>query len=371
VYLQTLRLFNFRNLVNATVEFAPGLNLVSGRNGQGKTNLVEAIHFLSLSRSFRTSALQELVRWGEDAASVFAKIRLALDGNQTSQVELGASIQNGKRSLFVNGNKVSSLSDFVGRLVCVTFSPTDLAIVKGSPAGRRRFIDKHLVDLRPVLIEELLNYQRAVANKSALLKAGIEDDKQLDSWDAVLAGSAARIVNARHEFLASLAAQAQPILERFAPGDTPLALNLESKLLGEEGAEVTAEHIIEKLRKNRSREIRYKSCLIGPHRDDVEILLAGHDARAYASQGQARTIVLCLKLAVISLLEANRRDEPVVLLDDVDSELDRLRVKALFESVLARSRQIFITGTGSRSELPLADYEVLSLKVEGGTLVQE
>ena len=311
------------------------------------------------------------MHWGEDAASVFAKLDIAIEGGELTRLELGASIQNGKRSLFVNGNKVASLSEFVGRLVCVTFSPTDLAIVKGSPSIRRKFVDKHLVDLHPLLIDDLLSFQRAISSKSSLLKAGVDDDAKLDSWDAVIAGSAARIVNARREFLRALEKQAALVLQHFAPGDAPLSLKLDSRLLSDEEGEVTPEQIIEKLRKYRAREVRYRSCLVGPHRDDVEILLAGHDARAFASQGQARTAVLCLKLGVIKLLEDERRDRPVVLLDDVDSELDAARVRALFEAVLAEPRQIFITGTGSKDELPLAGQDVFSLKVEGGKLLSE
>ncbi len=337
MYIEWLKVFNFRNLENTTRNFSPGLNIICGRNGQGKTNLVEAINLLSTGRSFRTQTVNDLVRWGEAGASVFAHVKGAV-----TDVELGVAIESGTRSAFVNGDKVRSLTDFVGRLLCVTFSPTDLAIVKGGPQLRRKFIDRHLVDLEPRLMGEILDYHRALKSKAMLLKRGDVSDEALEPWNRIMAKSAAAIVRARRTLLAALEVRADEYYRTIAHHDGRVGLSLETAIVGDEP---TTEELYEQLMGVADRERRYRSAVLGPHRDDVMMSLDGHDARAFASQGQARSIVLALKLGVIALLEEHRKEAPIVLLDDVDSELDQARCDALFELIHQTRRQVFVTGT--------------------------
>ncbi len=318
---------------------------ITGLNGNGKTNLVEALYLLSGSRSFRTSSQSELVRWGKRESSVFGTV-VRRDGTD----ELGIAFTPGQRTAFKNGNQLSSVSDMVGSCGVVAFSPSDLSLVKGAPAGRRRFLDRHMVDLQPSFLGTLVAYQRAVASKAALLKSSQVDISQLEAWNEILTEHGGKIVENRLNFLKSLGERARVFQSEFAQSDGDLQLTLESDFVTKEGV-VSRDAIIQGLQKIAEREIVMRSTLFGPHRDDVAISLGnsadgrGIDARAFASQGQTRSIVLALTLGVIELMEDKLGEAPIVVLDDVDSELDAPRAKRLFAALGRRERQLIITGT--------------------------
>lgn len=300
---------------------------------------------LSGSRSFRTSSQSELVRWGKRESSVFGTI-VRKDGTD----EIGIAFTPGQRTAFKNGNQLSSVSDLVGSCGVVAFSPSDLSLVKGAPAGRRRFLDRHMVDLQPNFLGTLVAYQRAVASKGALLKSPQVDISQLEAWNEILTEHGGKIVENRLNFLKSLEERARVFQSEFAQSDGELKLTLESDFVSKDGI-VSREAIAQGLHKIAEREIAMRSTLFGPHRDDVAISLGsgadgrGIDARAFASQGQTRSIVLALTLGVIELMEDKLGEAPIVVLDDVDSELDAPRAKRLFAALGRRERQLIITGT--------------------------
>lgn len=358
MYIEWLKLFNFRNLENTTRYFSPGLNIICGRNGQGKTNLVEAINLLSTGRSFRTQTVTDLVRWGESGGSVFAHVK-----GSVTDVELGVAIESGARTAFVNGDKVRSLTDFVGRLLCVTFSPTDLAIIKGGPQLRRKFLDRHLVDFEPALMADLLDYHRALKSKAMLLKRGDVSNEALEPWNRILAKSAAAIVRARKTLLAALEERADEYYRTIAHHDGRIRLGLETALVGDSPS---SDELFEQFMGVAPRERRYRSAVLGPHRDDVLVTLDDHDARAFASQGQARSVVLALKLGIVALLEVHRKESPIVLLDDVDSELDQARCDALFELIYETRRQVFVTGTDRDRAARRRPGECAEWEIQGG-----
>lgn len=359
MHLKELKLFSFRNLADQTVSFAPSVNLVVGDNGQGKTNLIEAIYLLSLSRSFRTFSAKELVRWGEAGCSIFGTIE-----QRHSDLELGLAVRDGSREPFVNGEKISSLADFVGRLICVGFSPSDLEIVRGSPQIRRRFIDKHIVDLRPALFKRLMSYQRALKSKNALLKAGTQPSA-LDTWNMIMAEEAAAILNARHEAVRELEREADELHDTLSGARGRIGLRMRSGLK-RSGDQYLRDEIFQQLQECRGREVAMRSARLGPHRDDLVIELTERDAGSYASQGQARSIVLSLKLAIVRILSERRGEAPVVLLDDVDSELDHYRSAALFELIEALNAQICVTGTRLASALESTKKEARVMRLEAG-----
>lgn len=363
MYVSQVRVFNFRNLADQSVELSKGPIYITGLNGNGKTNLVEAIYLLSGSRSFRTNLSAELSRWGESACSVFGVVNNAL-----SKEELGISLTPGSREAFVNGERLSSVSELLGRLSVISFSPADLMLVKGPPAGRRRFLDRHMVDLQPGYLNTLMAYQRALASKSSVLKQSYVDYQQLIPWNTLLAEHGGKIVENRAKFLNKLAEKSSLAHRSYASLDGELGLELESDLLDPNG-EVDPAFIFAQFEKVASREIAQRSALVGIQRDDIKINLGpGVDARAFASQGQTRSVVLSLKLAVIELLEAERGEAVVVLLDDVDSELDQARSDRLFESLLEKPRQMLVTGTTSPPK-PLSKHSELQvLKMSAGTV---
>lgn len=339
---------------------------ITGKNGNGKTNLVEALYLLSGSRSFRTNSQSELVQWGKKESSVFGTVV-----RQTGTTELGVALTPGQRTAFKNGEQLGSVAELVGECSVVAFSPADLSLVKGAPAGRRKFLDRHMVDLQPSFLPVLMAYQRALESKSALLKGQGVCTDQLEPWNMLLVEYGGKIVDKRANFIKELKESANSFHKQFAQTDGSLELSLESDFLDEGEAEVSRERVFAELLSVASREIALRSCVFGPHRDDLGITLAGIDSRPFASQGQTRSIVLALKLGVIELLEGRLKESPIVVLDDVDSELDRERSKRLFAALAKRDRQVFITGTGTPPPelIQTGTQRVQQVEIRGGNIL--
>lgn len=355
--LESIRLYNFRNFVSCDASFSPSVNAVLGDNGQGKTNLIEAIGVLSFGKSFRSQSNSELVRWGQGEASVFGKILKA-----SGEEELGVVFRGGRREALLNGNKLKSIEEFVGRLICVSFSPSDMSIVQGAPQERRRFLDKHLTEARPAMLRRLMDYARALKNKNVVLQDESARLETVRPWNQILAETGAEIVNSRRSLLARLEELSKSFQARIS-SDPPLSLKLKTNLCPEE-AEVSADGALQTLEASFHKERLRGQAMYGPHRDDIDILLGDNEAAAFASQGQTRTIVLSLKLGLIQLLEESRGESPIILLDDVDSELDAARRNSLFDLILEQKRQVFITGTELRflSKNALPNAKMFTIK---------
>ena len=362
--IRALKLYNFRNLVDQNLSFSEGTNFIVGKNAQGKTNLIEAIHLLSATRSFRTSIWREMIRWGETSASVFGEIESAQ--LEAAAYQLGLTLSPEGREGYLNGQRTALLTGFYGKLSTITFSPTDIALVTGGPQVRRRFVDRHLADFDPRFIREMLTYTHALKNKNELLKDGIEDDMLLDPWDKVMAESAYQIEKGRLLFLERLAHKAGAILKNFGESDGKLSIQLSTGLKPHDLASPDA--VYGAIKAVRRKEQIYKTSLIGPHRDEILFTLGGKAARAFASQGQARSLTLALKLAVIELLEEEKEKSPVLLLDDVDAELDDERAQTLFAFALQPVRQVFITGISLREDLLKQAHNLQIMKVEDGVI---
>lgn len=336
--VKTLNLFQFRNLSDGLLEFDPAVNFITGDNGQGKTNLLEAISFLSLAKSFRTSTMKEVTRWNQTSCSVFGRVDQAV-----SEIELGVTVTEGKRKVFLNQDPVSSLTEYMGKLVTVTFSPADLSLVQGAPAGRRLFLDKHVVDASPGVLKKLMGYNRALKNKNALLRDRSVSHELIEPWNILMSECAPAILASRIRFVSDMSARADRYYQLLSGGRDGQLQTCYSASVSR-GSESNGQYL-EFLRQVSSRELRAGASLYGPHRDELQILLNDREAKSSASQGQARSIVLSLKLAVVDMIEAARGDAPVILLDDVESELDRSRVESLLSLIFSGSRQVFLTGT--------------------------
>ena len=346
MFVSKVKLYKFRNLADQQVELSEGPVYISGLNGNGKTNLIEAVYLLTGSRSFRTNSTTELLRFGERECSVFGTVTQA-----SGTEELGLVFTASGRTGSLNGEALDSITELLGRLRAVSFSPADLSLVKGAPAGRRKFLDRHMVDLQPGYLKTLLGYQRALANKSALLKQQNTTYPQLKVWNELLAEHGGKVVDNRRNFIESLSDKSASFHSEYAPSDGPLTLELESAMTEEgQGARDSRDQLLEQLERAAPREIAMRSPVVGPHRDDIKISISGVDCRSYASQGQTRSVVLSMKLGVIELIESQNGEAPVILLDDVDSELDAGRSERLFAALLRKPRQLIITGTTSPPE---------------------
>ncbi len=330
----------FRNIVSARLEPSPGLNVLCGNNGQGKTNLLEAVWLLTGGKSFRGAKDADLIRRGESFSVLEART-----GDSERQKSLRLTIGSAKsgrpgRYIRVNGADRGRAGMAAGEFTAVVFAPEHLGLAKGSPAGRRRFLDAALCQLYPGYLGALRRYTRLVAQKNALLKAwqktpGAAD--MLEVFDEQLAGCGAQVTRRRAEYLSVLVPLAEQNYAEISRGSETMRLCYRpvfDPALGEDG-------LRQAIRAMRPAELRAGCCLAGPHREDFSIQIAGQDARAFASQGQQRSAVLSLKLAEAACAAVITGEHPVLLLDDVLSELDATRQEYLLTHV--EGRQAFVT----------------------------
>lgn len=350
--LTSLHLSNVRNYAHLELQPAPGLNVFVGRNAQGKSNLLEAISLLGTGKSFRTSRERDLIRDGFELATISGEAEV-----RAGAVRLGCTITatpRGTRKMYaVNGRPVR-YATFLGSLRVVTFVPADLQMVIGSPAGRRSFVNTALAQEQRTYYHDLARYQKALAQKAALLRAGGEPDRDLLAiYNETLVESGTAMMLAREQFIAVLGEAAARVHAQWSGGE-----ELEVRYRPSVPFEVAAQDAIAgafsaRLRALAEQERIRQMSLAGPHRDDLELLLNGRSLAAYGSQGQQRTAVLALKVAEYSVMRERSGEAPLLLLDDVLSELDPVRAQAFMEGVGA-FEQAFITATHVPEGLPAA-----------------
>lgn len=340
--LVRLTLADFRNFASETLAVGPGVNIFCGPNGAGKTNLLEAVTVLARGRSHRGARDREMARWG--AGAYRAAAELDADG-VPRLVEVAF---NGERRAWVNGNPVSYPADPGGMPPVVVFTPDDLYLVRGGPAARRRYLDVALAQLSPAYRHFWLRHRNALAQRNALLRraAGGGAAVELDAFDEELARAGAELMSRRAAAVARLAGQAAAAHGALAGGQ-PLTLRYVPGLAGfrpesEVGVGDAYRALLDGLRGGRAADLRFGITGCGPQRDEVAIAVAGRDARLYASQGQQRTAALALRMAELALVREEREEPPLLLLDDVMSELDQGRRRAL-AGLLGEELQTLIT----------------------------
>lgn len=327
----------------------PGLILIVGANGAGKTNLLEAIHFLAVCRSFRTSADRDLVLAGETG---FALRAVACGREGERRFELGYEAPGRKRAA-VNGEELPRLLDYVGAFPVVSFVPEDLALVKGEPALRRRFLDVWLGQQSREYLYSLQRYYDVLRRRNALLLRAASVAER-EPYDAELVEAGAFLTATRARAATALAPVAAAAYAELAPAGETFAVSYLPSVSGPlDDRDGIAAAYREQLAAAAPEEARRQTSLVGPHRDDLAFSVGGDDARRFASEGQQRTAALSLRLAQFRLLRERRGDAPVMLLDDVASELDGRRQEALYV-VLADAEQAWLTATAAAPALQLA-----------------
>lgn len=345
--IQGLHLANFRNYRRVDLTLAPVLNLLIGPNGQGKTNLIESLYTLSVGHGFRAAKDREMIYHGAEAARIKAIIQ-AEDSSRHLPLELAF---NGHAKRWrLNGVTYRQLQDLPDRLLAVLFTPDDLAVVKGSPEERRRFLDRELGLVQPAYDLERRKYRKLLAQRNELLKdirAGRSQADQLSVWDRNLAKSGAQLIADRLDFLRYLVPRARQVHEYMArtPGFNITYQASLGAQVKNEGAEDLEGLFLEALADRQQADIRSGSTSIGPHRDDLVFYAGQEDLRTFGSQGQQRTAILALKLAEVDVVRQRCGSQPVLLLDDVLSELDPVRQRLLLEAVVAKNLQTFISST--------------------------
>ncbi len=333
---QKIKLENFRNYEKEEVKFSPEVNIIYGKNGSGKTNLIEALYSFSYARSFRAKS-KEFIRHGCENA----RIEMDFFAHNREQCADIFFTKENKKKIRVNEINITKTSDLLGKFICVLFTPDELSLVKDGPDKRRKFLDTSIVSLRPSYFSALSAYMTCLKQKNAVLKSG--NYQLLDIWDEKLAEFGASVAHLRKSYILSLSEKARKAQADISGGKENLdILYSHSYKIGENKCE-TKDFIIEKIMESRKREIENKMCLVGPHRDDLVFKINSFNAKGYASQGQQRSIVLSMKTAQMEIINAEKGEYPQLLLDDVMSELDCERRDFFTEKIMGK--QVIISCT--------------------------
>ena len=338
MWLKNLSIKQFRNYQDTEIEFNPKLNVFVGRNAQGKTNLLESIYFLALTRSHRTKTDKNLIQFEEEQLQVSGILQ-----KRTTTVPLEIDLTPKGRITKVNHLKQARLSDYIGHMNVVLFAPEDLQLVKGAPAIRRKFIDMELGQIKPIYLSDLSSYNHVLKQRNTYLKSANHiDETFLSVLDDQLVEYGCRVMVHRAEFIKKMESfgrkkhfDISDQLEDLSIRYQPSVNFVDKKHLAE------SFHIA--LQKSRSRDLFKKNTGVGPHRDDMIFMINGIEA-SFGSQGQHRSLVLSIKLAEIELMESITKESPILLLDDVMSELDNTRQLKLLETI-SQNIQTFITTT--------------------------
>lgn len=370
MYLKTLELHNFRNYADLSVEFGSGINVLLGENAQGKTNLLESIYFLALTRSHRTSNDRDLIGWKAKEARVLGTIQ-----KEHTQTPVEIDISYKGKNAKVNHIEQGRLSQYVGQLNVILFAPEDLSIVKGSPAVRRRFIDMEFGQMSSKYLYNSAQYRSVLKQRNQYLKQLQIDPKgdqvYLDVLSDQLAAYGAEIIFQRIQFLKKLEEWSQAVHEEISQGLEKLTFQYVSPLKKDEttSTETIYAALQELLKKHRQRELQQGKTLVGPHLDDVKFIVNGKNVSTFGSQGQQRTTALSVKLAEIDLMKEETGEYPVLLLDDVLSELDDSRQTHLLTAIQNKV-QTFITTTSLSGVAQQLINEPHVFNIDHGVLTQ-
>ena len=340
--IQKIQLKHFRNYSNLEISLGKGINIFYGNNAQGKTNILEAIFLCSIGRSFRTNKEKELIQFGEDFATV------QLDFAKKDREGSVKYTIHPKKSITVNGVKIKRLSELLGNINTVIFTPDDINILKNGPAARRKFLDIYISQLRPNYLYTLNLYGKTLEQRNNYLRLPEKKEEMLEIWDEKLAEYAEIIFHYRQEYIQKIKEKIQKIHQNITEGKEEINLFYRSDFENKEQ--------FQKILKNH-RKIDFMKGYTskGIHHDDFEVFLNDKMVNVYGSQGQHRTAMLSLKMAELEVIEEEIGEAPILLLDDFMSELDQTRRKNFLQYI--RNAQVIITGT-EKMEFENLDYSI-------------
>lgn len=351
--LRRLGIRNFRNIAEAGLEFEPGNTFLLGANGQGKSNLIEAIGFMTALRAFRTHDQRPLIRHGEEEAALAYRV----DQEERGETNLTIQLRAQGRSVEVDGEPVRRLAELIGQLPTVVFASEDIQLIRGGPSLRRRLIDMFLSSLDGDYLRALMRYHRSLRERNALLKQDA-DEAQLAAFEQVMAPAAGLISRTRADLIASLSSALQAFYEGLCDGREEPGLQHRSDGRAESDADW-----VELFREGRPRDRQMRATQRGPHRDDFRLQLDRREAQDFASEGQQRGLVLALRFAQMRVIRERAGLTPIVLADDVLGELDPVR-RERFWRHLDSDTQVIASGTMGPDGNDSRDWRVI--QVEAG-----
>ena len=368
--LTNLQLQNFRNYESVQLEFTDGVHVFIGENAQGKTNLMESIYALAMTKSHRTTNDKELIGWNKEFATIKGTVE-----KTTTKTNLELQFSKKGKIAKVNYLEQKRLSSYLGNLNVILFAPENLTLVKGSPQNRRKFVDMELGQMSSLYLYDLVEYNRVLKQRNTYLKQLAIKKKQPDEYLEVLSEMlselASKIVFHRLDFMKQLEALAIPIHDQLSLGREKFSVSYQATIPLEDGLtpEQMKESYMNQFKKNQTREADQATTLIGPHRDDLIFYLNEVPVQTYGSQGQQRSTVLSLKLAEIELMKLSTGEYPLLLLDDVLSELDDDRQTHLIKAI-ENKVQTFITTTSLDGIKQQFINEPVVIPIEKGTILK-
>lgn len=351
--LRTLSLRHFRNVGFAALEFSGRQQFLLGANGQGKTNLLEAAGFITALRSFRATDNKALIGHGQQCAA----IACVLDHERQKETHLTIKLRHDGKEVWADQKRVTRLTDYLGLFPTVVFSSQDNQLIRGSPAGRRRWLDLTLAAMDAAYLRALQTFTRALAGRNALLKAGRASDAELSAFEQTLAPAAAELIALRAAGVKTLGESLRANYARLCDDTEPAGVAYAPNF-----ADASAEALLARLEAGRARDAQFRTTLVGPHRDDFVFTVKQTAARDFASEGQQRSLVLALRLAQAAWFQSRSGIRPVLLADDVLGELDPARRRRFWAAIDPES-QVIATGT-HLPDAELGTWQVFT--VEGG-----
>ena len=369
LYIKRVNLKNFRNYQSLDIELGEGVNIFYGQNAQGKTNIIESIYMASTGKSHRTQKDSEIIRWNNEAAKI--KIVFEKEKNEkTVEIYLNKSL---KKQIKLNGVKLSKIGELIGNLNTVIFSPDHMKIIKEGPVERRRFMDIILSQVKPGYYYNLVQYLKVLEQRNNLLNESKKNErvlKTIDIWNEQLAEFGTKIIIARHNFVKKICDTAEETHKSISNGKEKLELKYKSSIDYNNNLEKEIkESFLKALEKHISIDIKRGTTHKGPHRDDILFFINDTEVKTYSSQGQQRTALLSLKISELKYIDDEIGELPILLLDDVFSELDTERQKYLVGFI--KNIQTIITCTDVEYLEKLKLDGSMIYKVIGGMIVKE
>ena len=363
--LKSIKLINFRNYQNLEMEFSPEINFITGQNGSGKTNILEAVSIISNLKSFRNILDKDMIRWNNNSYYCSGEIT----GSEQARFEVGFSNENFKikKKLKIDGNEIKKVSDYYGKLITVAFIPSDINIISGPPEIRRRYFDSVISKLYPEYIDDLNRLRQILNARNILLKkikAGLTDLKQIDVWNRMFADKSYSIIKKRIEFINIFNSIFYNIYKNIS-GEIESPLITYNSTLNY----ISHEEIFNDILNNQRRDIRRGSTGIGPQRDDYLFCNSpGFNFMNYASQGQKRTAVISLKISEFEIIKKIREKKSIILVDDIFSELDEKRRNNMIEILIKEGQLIFTMVDNNRLRVS-ENYKTKSFLVNNGYVI--
>ncbi|MDZ7359357.1 MAG: DNA replication/repair protein RecF [candidate division KSB1 bacterium] len=366
--LRKLRLLNFRNYAQLEISLSPATNFFCGDNAQGKSNLLEAIHCLSLTRSFRTLSDQELLRFGAESFEIAGEF---IDERGTEHLLTIVYRRESGKQISLDRKLLSSHAALIGKFPSVTFTPESHRLTSGPPAERRRFLDVLLSQGSLLYLADLQEYNRVLRQRNALLAQCFGShahnaDRTLAAWDESLALYGCKIIQARHQFVQDNRPVLQQAYAQISASSQTLQLAYRSQFDTLRIEEITPQRFLERLGELRVREKQRGQTLVGPQRDDMELSIGGMDLRRYGSRGEHKTAIMALKMMETKYLKQRLNTTPIILLDDLISELDENRARQCVQFFSGRG-QLFVSAVSLISDLAL--QEAAKFRIQAGNVI--